>query len=122
MVGQILDMVMFCDQVGLVKVKTGELKARLSHYVRWVRESGEGIEVCVREQPVAYLSALPAAARPDAEGADLRQLRARLSAAGLVLARELPASGALPTVTASPAGDGRTDISTVEEMRAERDW
>ena len=103
-----------------MRVKTGELKARLSHYVRWVRTSGEAIEVCVREQPVACLCALPAAPRPDA--AQERELRKRLASVGLVLAQRPVGPGPPPAVEASVAGDGRTEVETVETIRSERDW
>lgn len=35
-----------------MKVKVGELKTNLSNYLRRVRDNGEEIEVCIREEAV----------------------------------------------------------------------
>ena len=104
-----------------MKIKVADLKANLSRYLRQVQESGESIEICVREDRVAYLS--PAAAGvPDAGAARASEtLRRRLQAAGLTLAAEGSAQP-LPRIQPAAAGDGRTDIKTVAALRAGRDW
>ena len=39
-----------------MRVKTAELKANLSRYVRQVRETGEAVEILLRDETVAYLT------------------------------------------------------------------
>ena len=104
-----------------MRVKIASLKANLSRYVRQVQRTGEPVEVCVREDAVAYLAPAGPAA-PDAEAARAAgALRARLRAAGLRLVGE-PVGTPLPAITAATAGDRRTDRATVAELRAERGW
>jgi antitoxin (DNA-binding transcriptional repressor) of toxin-antitoxin stability system len=110
------------DYVGHVKVKTAELKTHLSHYLRLVQTSEEPIEVCVREQPVAYLCKAEPTSMKATHTQELAQLQRRLAAVGLTLVTENAAGSPLPEIKTLPAGDGRTDIVTVESMRAERDW
>lgn len=105
-----------------MRVKTAELKTRLSHYVRQVNASGEPIEVCVREQPVAYLCPLKPATQPATEPAAIQELRERLAAVGLELRSTPPPTVPLPVIDPTPAGDGRTNLSTVTALRAEKDW
>ncbi len=110
------------DYSSHVRVKTAELKSRLSHYLRLVRKSGESVEVCVREEPVAMLAPIRPPGRTEAEARALDDLRQRLEAAGLGLVAEEIRAVPLPTVTASPAGDGRADLRTVAAVRSEREW
>lgn len=114
-------MVIYHDHVSHMKVKVAELKARLSGYVRQVRRTGEPVEVFVREESVAYLvPAGPAASDPAARREEQAR-RDRLRAAGL---RETAATGPgpRPDIIARPAGDGRTDVSTMAALRGRKDW
>ena len=105
-----------------MKVKVADLKAHLSRHLRQLKKTGETIEVCVREDSVAYLT--PASAGvPDQNAARHNDaLRLRLHAAGLVMATEGKTPQPLPAIQASVARDGRTDIATAAALRAERDW
>jgi len=47
-----------------MKVKVGQLKTHLSRYLKDVKETGESIEVCVREDTVAYLTPSAPRAQP----------------------------------------------------------
>ena len=115
-----------CDHVGHMRVKSAELKTHLSHYLRLVQETGEDIEVCVRETPVAYLTRTKEAPVNAALNLETRQLEAAFLTVGLTLVSPLavpslhPEPRRLPTPTI--AGDGRTDLDTVEETRQQRDW
>lgn len=112
------------------RIKTSELKTHLSRYLRELRETGEGIEVCAREEAVAYLT--PAkSCREDGAAAiahELEVLGSRLQAAGLTLdvpswRRNWLAGGGFRLDGPPPAaGDGRSDVSSVQEIRQERDW
>jgi len=102
--------------VGLMKVKVSELKTNLSRYLKHLDEAGT-IEVCLREEPVAYL----VSARSPSERTQ-QVLADKVSEAGLVLrsSSSRRPTGAIPTP--GVAGDGRTDISTVESMRQLRNY
>ncbi len=99
-----------------MKVKVSELKTHLSRYLKEIEENGT-IEVCLREEPVAYLVTAKAS-----RSGNPKDLEHKVRTAGLTLhsaSRErLPAPRRSPGV----AGDGREDISTVEAMRRERDY
>ncbi len=98
-------------------MNVGELKANLSRVLREMRASGEKIEVCVREETVAYLAPVGASIPHSPE----EIARAQLSAAGLRV--QPPAcSGKAPIPTVNLAGDARRDISTIEVLREEKDW
>lgn len=105
-----------------MQVKSAELKTHLSHYLRLVQETGEDIEVCVRETPVAYLTRTKEPAMNTAQHLETRQLEAAFQTVGLALAAPtvLPTTRRLPMPTS--AGDGRTDVDTTQEMRRQRDW
>lgn len=99
-----------------MKVKVSELKTHLSRYLKHLDDDGP-IEVCLREETVAYLvSAL--ASNPASQQA----LADKVRSAGLLLhqASRRQAPETLPV--AHVAGDGRVDISTVESIRGERDY
>ncbi|MFO7724470.1 MAG: hypothetical protein R6V45_02890 [Oceanipulchritudo sp.] len=105
-----------------MKVKVGEFKAHLSKYLRQLRESKEPIEVCMREEPVAYLTA---AKDPElSDGEKRAELQRDLAEAGLALTRHgLPdggPTGFLPRPVR--AGDTRTDLETVRRMREEKPY
>lgn len=121
-----LDKTNIKDQLGHMQVKSAELKTHLSHYLRHVQETGEDIEVCVRDTPVAYLTRLnrtQEAPMNTTPRPDTRQLAAAFQTVGLTLSSPvtpLPAERPLPRPTL--AGDGRADVSTVTETRSQRDW
>ncbi len=99
-----------------MKVKVSELKTHLSRYLKHLDKDGP-IEVCLREETVAYL--VPAGAQSQTTQKDLEE---RVRAAGLRL--HTASRGHSQDVLPVPgvAGDGRKDISTVESMRRERDY
>ena len=78
-----------------MQVKSAELKTHLSHYLRLVQETGEDIEVCVRETPVAYLTRTKEAPMNTAQQLETRQLEAAFQTVGLTLAAPV----ALPSTT-----------------------
>ena len=99
-----------------MKVNISDLKIHLSRYLKNLDED-EPIEVCLREEPIAYLVSA---------GSNSRR-------SGKALADKVRSAGLIPHATSreySPkahpvpglAGDGRTDVSTVESMRRERDY
>jgi antitoxin (DNA-binding transcriptional repressor) of toxin-antitoxin stability system len=106
-----------------MKVKTAEFKNNLSRYLRQVRERGVTIIVCDRDRPIASLSPLPGGAAEDPQWKkESAELRGRFEEVGLVCRPPLRAADGLPKTKPSSTPDGRTDISTVEEMRRARDW
>jgi prevent-host-death family protein len=114
---------MFLGQHGHVKVKTAELKAHLSQYLKGVRDSGEPLEVCVREETVAYLVSARSDMKAKIQAArKLADLQDRLRGSGISLGAAPLVSSALPEICPVAAGDGREDISTVSEVRASKGW
>ena len=108
-----------------MRVKTAELKNRLSHYLRQIQESGESIEVCVRDRAVAVL--LPVEAEQDSDRAAGRRereaLRRQMGAVGLIYEAPMGSrKGAQLEMEPQEAGDGKLDRRTIDEMRGERDW
>lgn len=103
-----------------MKVKIADLKANLSRHLRQMRQSGEVIEVCVREDSVAYLTPVHKKGAEEADADDA--LRLRLRRAGLILAKEGSPPAPLDHPSVAVAGDKRTDLSTVTALRAEKDW
>ena len=86
--------------LGRMKVKIGELKDQLSHYLRIVRETGQDVEVCIRDEPVAMLQSMANATRtPD--DAIRAKLRERLSDQGLAWTEAARGDEALPSVAAT---------------------
>ena len=100
-----------------MKVKVGELKTHLSSYLRKIEESGEPIEVCVRERAVAYLTPV----RKESESGD-ETLINRLQRAGIAWNGTGGNSGKTLTFEPQVAGDGRTDQISTDKMRKGRDW
>lgn len=107
-----------------MQVKTGELKTHLSHYLRHVQETGEEIEVCVREQPVAYLTRSKEDTMNATHQIERRQLETAFQTVGLTLIK--PALNVSGSTRLRPqpqlAGDGRTDVDSTAEMRRMRDY
>ena len=90
-----------------MKVKIGELKDQLSHYLRIVRETGQDVEVCVRDEPVAMLQSIERASRTPNDVVRAR-LSQRLLDHGLLWhfsTEEDAEVGDLPPVTALMAGE-----------------
>jgi antitoxin (DNA-binding transcriptional repressor) of toxin-antitoxin stability system len=114
------------------RIKTSELKTHLAHYLRELGEGGEAIEVCVREEPVAYLTSVKgrrAEVRDDAAAErEVVALDERLRAEGLRVdraswLRNWQVQPAFDMAVPPPvAGDGRTDVSSVEQMRLGAGW
>ena len=102
-----------------MRVKTGELKAKLSAYLHRVQEEGVSYVVCDRERPVALLCPLDQV--PAGDWARRRQaLLAQARAAGLQLT--IPSQSPVrpkPDPQPSPVS-GKTP--TVHAMRAGKDW
>jgi antitoxin (DNA-binding transcriptional repressor) of toxin-antitoxin stability system len=102
-----------------MKVKVGQLKAGLSQYLREMQESGEPIEVCVREKAVAYLTPI---VREGEKGTSLGpETIESLRAAGI---RVVPAKKNKGDWVPVPgkALDGLAMANTVVAMRGEKDW
>ncbi len=107
-----------------MKVRSAELKAKLASYLRRLRESGEPIEVLLRDKPVAYLTPIGHRSTQLApeQAAELHELKSAFTKVGLTLSLEDVHVGALPKLAPVTAGDDRTDIATVESIRAEKGW
>ncbi|MGC9449937.1 MAG: type II toxin-antitoxin system Phd/YefM family antitoxin [Oceanipulchritudo sp.] len=102
-----------------MRVKVGQLKARLSEYLRQVEATGEPVEVCVRETPVAWLTPIQkgSEARTGGDTVEVERLRTM----GLsVRTSKVPKGNWKPTV--GRPGDGRRVENTVVEMRESKDW
>lgn len=105
------------NQVSLMKVKIGELKTHFSKYLRKIGETGESIEVCVREEPVAYLNPVKASGASDRAKSELAE---RLSSAGIQVsqwgceAAELQSGGRAEAPAKGP--------NSIESIRQERNW
>ena len=106
-----------------MKVSSVELKTRLGHYLRHVEHGGAPVEISVRSRPVAMLVPCGEWEPSEATGANTgRQLVHALEGLGLKVE---PASvrGQAPGLGEPvTAGDGRTDVDSVAQMRGERDW
>ncbi|NBB78213.1 MAG: hypothetical protein GVY36_02030 [Verrucomicrobia bacterium] len=102
-----------------MKVKVGQLKAQLSHYLKEVRDSGELIEVCVREDTVAYLTPLREAGGGSLPQSD-PELKQQLALDGLAVTQWGRRSSTCPTPggCASPA----KGPNSVESIRSEKNW
>lgn len=105
-----------------MEVKTAELKAKLSHYLRSVREDGASYVVLDRKTPVARLVPMEGEAEKSEEEREWIDLCQKMEKRGIKItpAKFRAHDGWLPQPTVAP--DGRTDIHTVEEMRKERDY
>lgn len=102
----------------LMKVKVGQLKARLSQYLREIQQSGETIEVCVREAPVAYLSPTPKSSTPN-PCAPL-ELESLLAEDGIRIVQWAKKGNFVPTP--QPLNDGKSVSNSVVAMREEKNW
>jgi len=104
-----------------MEVKTAELKAKLSQYLRSVREDGASYVVLDRKTPVARLMPLEKKVQPSEREKEWLELRLKLEAAGIEL--QPPRNPRGPDPKPSLAPDGRTDIRTIDLVRGgERDY
>lgn len=101
-----------------MKVKVGQLKTHLSQYLREIQETGETLEVCVRERPVAYLT--PIAAQAEEADALPPDLEESLAKDGIRIVQWGRKSDFVPTPR--PAGDGKCIENTIVSIREEKDW
>ena len=106
----------------IMKMNIAELKAQLSKVVRELQESGDAVEVCVRERPVAYLTPILAGTPETGPAAELDRLAGRLSKVGLTLQAPPPSLEPPLLPRLHTAGDQRIDISTAEAMRSGKGW
>jgi len=109
----------FWTKIVWTKVKIGQRKAGLSQYLREMQETGEPVEVCVRERPVAYLTPIP---RERDTGSSLPpETMERLRAAGIrVIPAKKPKGDWVPIP--GKADDSLVIANTVVAMREEKDW
>ncbi|MCC5841810.1 MAG: hypothetical protein JJT96_16975 [Opitutales bacterium] len=101
-----------------MKVKVGQLKARLSQYLRQIEETGETLEVCVRETAVAYLK--PIAVASSANKGPAPEILQSVAESGVRLVQWGEKDNFVPTPR--PAGDGKNPRNSVVAMREEKDW
>jgi len=104
-----------------MKVKVGQFKTHLSSYLRKLKESGEPLEICIREESVAYLtSAAESATRP--KNADAVRIEQQLKQVGILWDMSTGIDNTPVDISPAPAEDGRKNVITVKKMRSERDW
>lgn len=101
-----------------MKVKVGELKTHLSKYLRQIEKDGEPIEVCVREDTVAYLA--PAKAL-NPTGPKQEQMAQQLEAAGIQVS-QWGSAAPLPVGAQGNCGHPTGGHNSVESIRQERNW
>jgi antitoxin (DNA-binding transcriptional repressor) of toxin-antitoxin stability system len=115
---KMVDLVLQDDYLDYMKVKIGQLKTHLSRYVQELRAGGEPIEVCVRENTVAYLTSSNVAdGKPRAES---ESLRAGLERSGLTVSQWGTKPGG--PIVPGRAADGDTTVDSVQRMRSEKGW
>ena len=106
-----------------MNVKIADLKNNLSRYLARVRQTGETIIVCDRDEPIASLS--PIQQDADAEWRRYREeCLARAKKIGLEIDIPLTRRNPVAKPKANPtiAPDGRTDIHTIDLVRGKRDY
>ena len=106
-----------------MNVKTADLKNNLSRYLRQVRETGEPIIVCDRDEPVATLS--PIVRDVDAEWRRFRDAalaRAKQLGIAIDIPVKRPTTPCMPKIRPALAADGRRDIRTITLVRGGRDY
>lgn len=95
----------------------GEAKTHLSKLVKQVNETGEPLELCVREETVAYL--VPAKKKTDEE-LEREEMEKKLKEVGLVMV-QWPKKPPRPFPVKLPDEPLR-EGNAVLEMRAEKDY
>lgn len=105
-----------------MKIKVAKLKANLSKVLKDIEQTGDTVEVCVREAPVAYLTPVKTTKGKHDPRAEINQLVHAFAGLGMKL--HPPASLRQVKYKISPrtAGDGRRDINTMEMIRNETPW
>lgn len=106
------------DHLNLMRVKLGELKTHLSKYLRRIDNDGQTIEVCVREDAVAYLTS---ARTHDSTEQAKQQLAQQLQAVGIQVSQW----GSRAPLDLGPQGNCHNPAggpNSVESIRQERDW
>ena len=106
-----------------MQIKTAELKNNLSKYLRRVRDSGETIIVCDRDEPIAALT--PINRTQDTEWSRQRAeaiARARKIGLKIDIPLKRPDAPCMSPPNPVVAPDNRTDISTADLVRGNRDW
>lgn len=94
----------------------GEAKTHLSKLVKQVNETGEPLELCVREETVAYL--VPAKKKTDEE-LEREEMEKKLKEVGLVMVQWPKKSPKCPVkLPEKPLREG----NAVLEMRAEKEY
>jgi antitoxin (DNA-binding transcriptional repressor) of toxin-antitoxin stability system len=105
-----------------MKIKVVDLKTNLSKVLRDIQSSGETLEVCVRESTVAYLSPIHPKQADTNPAREANQLSKRLAEVGLMVDVPHLPSGPISRPKIHRAGDERTDVSTAQGIRAEKNW
>jgi antitoxin (DNA-binding transcriptional repressor) of toxin-antitoxin stability system len=103
-----------------MEVKTAELKAKLSQYLRHVREEGSTYVILDRKTPVALLTPLSRKRTGEMEAEQVLDLRRTLEARGIRMRPPVAGGGQLPEP--APAPDGRTDLRSIDMVRGKRDY
>ena len=101
-----------------MKVKVGELKTHLSKYLRQLKQDEERIEVCVREDTVAYLTS--AKAKPT-NNAEKRRIAQQLASAGIEVS-QWGANGISAPENGGTCSRPAEGPNSVESIRRERSW
>ncbi len=99
-----------------MRVKLADLKTNLSRYLREIKASGSPLEVCVRDETVAYLSPVLASS----SRSEITALTANLEMLGLQVC-EWGKKVSSPPEPGKP-GDGKTLENSVVSMRNESVW
>ncbi len=105
-----------------MKVKVAELKAHLSKYLRRVRESDEAVEICLREEPVAYLTSANASNPSNAGNAAALEGSLRAVELGLAPGQSRPDFPANFAPQPEAVEGKRSRTNTVVSMRREKEY
>ena len=111
-----VDSIIFNDHFSLMKIKIGELKTHLSKRIKEVNASQEPLEVCVREETVAYL--VPVSHHT--HGQMDNDIEKKLNLRGLTLTQSGKKSDIRPLPV--PRKDQKFAWNSVVEIRKEKDW
>lgn len=100
-----------------MRVRVGQLKTHLSKYLRDLEGSAEPIEVCVREETVAYLRSAKA---EESTGPGSPRLSRRLEAAGITVSQW--GNTAEPLRSPGRCQNPKNGPNSVETIRQERNY
>ena len=91
--------------------------------MRQVRETGEAIEILLRDETVAYLSPAITGRAAQTVEAVKKQRALEQAFAGTGLTCKLSeVSGELPRPNPVTAGDGLRDVNSASLIRGQKDW